>query len=401
MEVAGKLMVSAFGPSLGIKTFTPHAKPQHISSTMALKGRVFHLLQFTVSNPLAAALLYGLLALYAGSAAALDFSNSKWIWIDNSENVPAGAIGDFRYDLTPPAGQIASSAEILIAADNNYTLFVNGEYIGSGNNWEQGQAYCVTLDPECNVFAVEVHNRIQSPAALISAIQVTYTDTTTETIVTDSTWRANGPTPGFQAPGYSDAGWLSAVVLGNANSPPWITPSTPPTSGSSLTISNSYWIWTNEVTSPTSNAPAGHRAFRKTINLPIGQLASTGTIVIDADNAYTLYINGNLIGSSGDWEVAQRWTFTLDSPTDNIVIAVDATNTIPSPAGLIAAIALDVESCYCSTYDTYITDSSWKYSLTVPPGFQQPFYNDADWPNAFVEGTYGVQPWGTPPIVNA
>ena len=354
-----------------------------------------------MSNPLAAALLCGLLALYVGGAAALDFSNSNWIWIDNSENVAAGAIGDFRYDLTPPAGKIPSSAEILIAADNNYTLWVNGEYVGMGDNWEQGQAYCVMLNPDCNVFAVEIHNTFQSPEALISAIQITYTDTTTQTIVTDSTWRANSPTPGFQAPGYSDASWPFAVVLGSANSSPWHTPSTPPTSGSSIALSNSYWIWTNEVTSPTSNAPAGHRAFRKTINLPIGVLASTGTSAIDADNAYTLYINGNLIGTGNDWEVAQRWTFTLPYPTDTIVIAVDALNTIVSPAGLIAAIALDVESCYCSTYDVYITDDTWKYSLSVPLGFQQPLYNDATWSTAFVEGTYGVQPWGTPPIVNA
>lgn len=367
---------------------------------MVLKGRVFHLLQFTVANRLVVALLYGLLALYAGGAAALDFSNSKWIWIDDSENVAAGAIGDFRYDFTPPDGKIASSAEILIAADNNYTLWVNGEYIGWGNNWEQGQQYCVNLNPECNVFAVETHNTIQSPSALISAIQIMYTDGTTQIIVTDSTWRANNPTPGFQAPGYSDADWPFAVVLGNANSSPWQTPTTPP-SASSVTLSNSYWIWTDEVTSSTSNAPAGHRAFRKTINLPGGLLASTGTIAIDADNGYTLYINGNLIGSGGDWEEAQRWTFTLGYPSNSIVIAVDAINTIVSPAGLIAAIALDVGICDCSTYDVYITDDSWKYSLTVPLGFEQPIYNDANWPNAFVEGTYGVQPWGTPPIVNA
>ena len=312
--------------------------------------------------------------------------------------VPPHELGDFRYDFTPPFGEVAAFADIIIAGDNKYTLWVNGDYVGQGNNWQQGQEYCVRLGPGRNVFAVEIENEPPtSPAALICAIQVTYTDGTTQTIVSDDSWLANDAVPGFQNPEYDDTLWPYAVVLGNANSSPWQTPTLRPPA-SALTLSSSNWIWTNEVTSPGGNAPIGHRAFRKNIRLPDGGLATRGTIVIDADNGYTLYINGNEIGQGGDWEQAQRWAFTLDYPTGDIVIAVDGVNT-GGPAGLIATIALNVAICD-STYSLYVTDNSWKYGLIVPANFEQPFYDDSDWPNAIVEGPYGMSPWGNVPTVN-
>ncbi|KAF8726213.1 hypothetical protein AX14_007925 [Amanita brunnescens Koide BX004] len=344
------------------------------------------------------ALLLGLVA-YASAATVLDFSNSNWIWNNHDESLAVGVRGDLRYDFSPAPGKVAAAAQILITGDDNYTLWVNGEYIGQGSGWPQGEQYCVKLNPGQNVFAAEVENEVaNTPAALIGAIQITYTDLSTQTIVTDSTWRADNPTSGFQAPGYNDAGWPNAVVLGQADSAPWHTPALPPPA-SSLTLINSYWIWTNEETSPGGNAPVGHRAFRRTINLPGGVVARTGSIIIDTDNGYTLYINGNEIGQGSNWQQAQRWTFTLDFPTDDIVIAVDAVNT-GGPAGLIALVELDVANCYCSSYSVYVTDNSWKYSLTIPADFQQPNYNDYGWANAIVEGPYGMQPWGAVPIVN-
>lgn len=352
----------------------------------------------SASNSIAIALLCAFLALYVGGAIALDFSNSKWIWKNHNEQVPPYELGDFRYDFTSPFGKRASSAEIIIAGDNKYTLWVNGNYVGQGDNWEQGQEYCVGLNPERNVFAVEIENEPPtSPAALISAILVTFTDGTTYTIVSDSTWRANNAVPGFQSPGYNDRQWPYAVILGDANSSPWHTPTLPPRP-SPITLSGSYWIWTKEVTSPGGDAPVGHRAFRKTIHLPAGKFAKSGTIAIDTDNAYTLYINGNEIGQGNNWPQAQRWAFTFNLPTNDIVIAVDGVNT-GGPAGLIAHISLN--DGMCGSTSVYITDSSWKYSLTVPTGFQQPFYNDREWPYAIVEGPYGMQPWGDVPTVNA
>ena len=387
-----------FVPFSHIKTVMSHTKPQSTSSPMALKGESLYLLQLAASNTMVVALLLGLF-IYVSAVTALDFSNANWIWKDHDESLPVGELGDLRYDFSPEPGKIAAAAQILIAGDDKYTLWVNGEYIGQAAGWPQGHLYCVTLNPGRNTFAAEVENQVaNTPAALISAIQITYTDTSTQTVVTDGGCCANNAIPGFQDPGYNDAGWPNAVALGSANSAPWHTPALPPPA-SSVTLDTSSWIWTNEVTSPGGNAPVGHRAFRKTINIPGRVAARTGSIIIDTDNGYTLYINGNMIGQGGDWQQAQRWAFKFDYPTDEIVIAVDCVNT-GGPAGLIATVVLDVSNFYCSTYSVYVTDNSWKYSLSVPADFELPDYDDSDWPNAIVEGPYGMSPWGKVPIVN-
>ncbi|KAM6502857.1 hypothetical protein JOM56_002834 [Amanita muscaria] len=343
------------------------------------------------------------------AADALSLANSNWIWTDSGYmTVNPFVTADFRRDLSSPAGKTAVSSQIIITADNIYTLYVNGESIGYGNDWTLSQQYCVKLDPGYNVFAVAVENEengpddtTPNPAAFIAAIQINYSDGTSGTIVTDSQWLGNVATPGFQSIRYNDAGWKNAFVAGHVNSFPWRTP-TGPNGPSSLSIAGSYWVWTNEVppNNPMSVAPIGSRAFRKTIDVAGGATVRTGTIIIDADDEYDLYINGNYIGSGSNWQTAQCWKFTLDYPTGDIVFAVNATNT-GDQAGIIAAIALDVFDCSCSTTLFDITDGSWKYDLAVPPGFQQPDYNDASWPNVVVAGPYGVHPWGWVPTQNA
>jgi hypothetical protein len=147
--------------------------------------------------------------------------------------VPPDVTADFRLDFAAPQGKIPVSANIIIAADNAYTLYVNGKEIGQGNQLRVSQNYCVDLKPYCNnVFAVAVLNKpgvggVATPAALITAIEITYFDGTSTTTVTDASWRANSETAGFQNPDFDDSAWPHAVVVGNANSSPWGVPSIP------------------------------------------------------------------------------------------------------------------------------------------------------------------------------
>ncbi|KAF8325690.1 hypothetical protein F5887DRAFT_1201474 [Amanita rubescens] len=339
------------------------------------------------------ALFSTLLALFICRAVALDFSNSHWIWYKYATTVPVYAVGDFRYDLKHSGGPHPVSAEIIIAGDNDYTLWVNGNVIGKGTDWTIAQKYCVVLNPLHNVFAAQVVNAPgapPNPAALLAAVEVFYSDGSTKTIVSDRSWLAHrGPSPGFQSPIYNDHSWTRAVELGTANTLPWHTPSLPGPPPPP-TLAKSEWIWTNEISGPGGNAPAGSRAFRKDITIPGILPATGGTIVISTDNQYTLYINGQLIGTHADWTHSQTYPFTLTIPTQHIVVAVAATN-FAGPAGVIAALQLNAG---CSNF-VYVTDSSWKYNLAVPSGFQLASYNDASWPHAVQEGLDGVSPWGT------
>ncbi|KAF8336205.1 hypothetical protein F5887DRAFT_577257 [Amanita rubescens] len=291
------------------------------------------------------ALFGSLLALFICRAVALDLSDSYWIWKENTEVVPSYDVGDFRYDLVTEseAGPYAVSADILIAADNNYTLWVNGIQVGTGTNWGQAQGYCVQLYHYYNVFAVEVVSAHEppgsiNPAALIAAIEVTFTDGSTQTIVSDDTWLANNSTSGFESIFYDDSSWPTAYELATADTSPWNTPASPP-SPSSLSLASSQWIWTDEISGPGGDAPVGNRTFRKDISIAGRVPATGGTIIISTDNAYTLYINGQEIGSYDNWEIAQSWTFTLDTPSRNIIVAVNAEN-MGGPAGVIAALDL-------------------------------------------------------------
>ncbi|MBQ8545655.1 MAG: hypothetical protein IJ437_01810 [Clostridia bacterium] len=52
------------------------------------------------------------------------FEKAKWIWIDDKSEI--NTYGEFYSSLFAD-----SSAKINISCDGDYTLFVNGKYVGS------------------------------------------------------------------------------------------------------------------------------------------------------------------------------------------------------------------------------------------------------------------------------
>ncbi|KAF8182033.1 lectin [Pholiota molesta] len=346
----------------------------------------------------------GLLAIGAGivnvaakTDVVADFTGANWIWTPN----PTGGVypignATFRRDYFAPAGKTPLSANILIAVDDIYTFFVNGQQIGVGNLYTQAARYCVPLVPDCNVFAIEGQNggTVPNPAGALAAIQIRYTDGFTETIVTDNEWHGvTGAPAGFEQVAFDDSKWPAAVMQGPwPATAPWSnTIAIPPaTSDPGPNLKAANWIWTNEVSGGI--APVGLRSFRKTVTLPAGQFADTITIDIVVDDGYSLYINGLFVGSAENYMVAQRYQVNF-IPSNTVTIAVVARN-VGGPAGLLASGVITGCTCGCGSDASVITDSSWKFSTTVPAGFIAPGYNDAAWPAAVVEGAYGMAPWG-------
>ena len=60
-------------------------------------------------------------------------------------------------------------------------------------------------------------------------------------------------------------------------------------------------------------------------------------------------------------------------------------------AGFIAAVQLTMEDCECGSITSFVTDSTWKFNLSVPPpaGYVMPGFDDSKWLNAVEEGAYG------------
>ncbi|KAJ6500577.1 lectin [Mycena sanguinolenta] len=325
--------------------------------------------------------------------AALDFGAAQWIWTNeiSGGNAPVGARA-FRKDFTPPLGKTPVEANILITVDNGLTLYVNGGEIGTGDDFRYAELFCVALRPCLNVFAVTGVNT-GGPAGLLATIQITYSDGSTSTIASDTTWRASTTVPaGYEQLSFDATSWTPAIAQGGYGVSPWgqiAIPSTPPV----LSLTNANWIWTNEVVN--GNASPGSRAFRRIYTPPTGQTATSATIIMVADNGYTLYVNGVPVGAGTDWQAAQKYTVNL-APAPSVLFAVKATNggTVNNPAGLLAAIEITTAECNCTSGAYLRSDASWKSSTSTPVGFELPGFDDSTWAAATVEGAYGMGPWG-------
>jgi len=226
-----------------------------------------------------------------------------------------------------------------------------------------------------------------------AAIQVKYTDGFTYGIVSDTQWHATGNAPaGFEQVAFDDSTWPAAFDQGSypaAGGSITIPPApASPNAGAGPSLQSANWIWTSA--NSATSAPAGDRAFRKRINLPNGDLVNSAVVTLAADNEYTLYVNGLVVGSGTDFSTAQRFVVNFP-PTSTVVIAVFGRNT-GGPAGLIAAVEL--VSCDCSDNVYFVSDGGWKYSNSVPDGFPSLGFNDAGWDLAIVQGKFGMAPWG-------
>ncbi|KIK55378.1 hypothetical protein GYMLUDRAFT_205669 [Collybiopsis luxurians FD-317 M1] len=177
---------------------------------------------------------------------------SQWIWTNEAgpgQPFPTGARA-FRYTLELPAGQTSGTATVMIVVDAEYSLYINGGFIGSGTVFTVAQKYVVpnVQGPEI-VFAVYAVNTggTPNPAGLLASIQVVSQDDnsycgecdSTSYVVSASGWKVfPGPVPsGFEQPGFDDSAWPEATEQGQNGVTPWpdiATPTTVTTGGTPL-----------------------------------------------------------------------------------------------------------------------------------------------------------------------
>ncbi|KAJ8507052.1 hypothetical protein ONZ45_g10531 [Pleurotus djamor] len=123
----------------------------------------------------------------------LAFNSSTFIWTGEVSqpggNNPLGARG-FRKVVASPPGKCATCAEMIVAADDFAQVFVNNKLIGGSNDSRAGSVFFTGLKPSSNIFALLGNNiHDQSPAGVAATIKIHYADGTSETIVTDDSWR--------------------------------------------------------------------------------------------------------------------------------------------------------------------------------------------------------------------
>jgi hypothetical protein len=116
--------------------------------------------------------------------------------------------------------------------------------------------------------------------------------------------------------------------------------------------------------------------------------AGTLNVIITTDDQYTLWVNGQQVGSdssSGGWQSAEAYNGIALQTGENVV-AVQGVDT-GWDEGVLAELVIDGQRSGTST--------SWKVSLSGPSGWLNPGFDDSAWANASDRGAYGTGAWGT------
>ncbi|KAJ7116464.1 hypothetical protein C8R44DRAFT_792611, partial [Mycena epipterygia] len=165
-----------------------------------------------------------------------------------------------------------------------------------------------------------------------------------------------------------------------------------PLSDSGLTSAS--WIW-------TSGPTTGNVAFLKKFSTTVGKTAISATFTMTAVNHFTLWVNGQPIGASGngtnDWQSAQMFSTALNSTNTVSVLAVNNANSGAPAPGLLAAIQVRYSD---GSIDPFVSDSSWAVSAVIPSDFPIPF-NTSHFGAAAVAAPFGSGSWGNDVTVSS
>ena len=120
---------------------------------------------------------------------------------------------------------------------------------------------------------------------------------------------------------------------------------------------------------------AGLQTGSSNYDIQIGRPAmALDYIQITADNGYTAYLNGSLLGSSGDWSSPRKYTLPASAVNGTNVFAVAAYD-----AGGIASMQAEIK---LQDGTVFGTDGTWKWTISNPTanaGWNTVGFNDAGW----------------------
>ena len=146
------------------------------------------------------------------------------------------------------------------------------------------------------------------------------------------------------------------------------------------------WIWSPD--HEQDLVPHASCHFRKMIVVRDPQ---RGHISIIADDAYEIYVNGRRAGLGQLADQLREHEITRFLTRGRNLIAIKATNTRGSTAGVAARVMIQSGD---NTWESFSTNSSWKTSLKPWPFWNTMLYNDARWTGARALGQLGeTAPW--------
>lgn len=168
----------------------------------------------------------------SGQVTDLTFDGAAWMWLAEGE-LP-GQDRAFRLARTAPEGASATRAEVLVTADDAFTLWVDGTEVGATepaeNGWQASRFYETELSGTATVVAVRGTNDAVSAGAVLAVVRLTYSDGTTATLTSGSAWKAATTFEAdFARPDLDDSGWDQAAEIAAYGAGPWGRGVRPPT----------------------------------------------------------------------------------------------------------------------------------------------------------------------------
>lgn len=165
-----------------------------------------------------------LLGITAAMAAGEDFPTAaSWIWYPERPHIEGAGQTRYFRKVIELVGK-PQVARLRLLVDDGLTFAVNGrpapepiEKVSCGAVYDLADV----LGPGENVLAFAVHNA-GGPAGLIVAGLIRDADGTEHHVFSDTTFRASRENPpGWDQPGFDDANWPPAAIVGNAFAQPW------------------------------------------------------------------------------------------------------------------------------------------------------------------------------------
>ena len=215
---------------------------------------------------------YCLTAQQAADNAVLNTSGLSWI--SYSGQSPQGGLyqSSLRKKIILPAGQTITNAVMALYADNQCSVFVNGQQMtNSAVRWDATARINVTswLHAGTNVLALSATNTdAQQPATVIGRLVVKFASGSVSNIPVDTSWKAaQWPAAGWTLTNYNDSAWATPSSGGT----PWGTPAL------------------NDI----ARVPAPY--LRKSFS--VSQAITRATVYVTALGAYELHLNGQKVGN--------------------------------------------------------------------------------------------------------
>jgi len=166
------------------------------------------------------------------ASSQLSLKGGKWIWFDEGDPVKGAPISTrfFRKSFEIASDKKIKRARFALLADNQATLFVNGQEAGQVSGWQSVHMLDVTdkLTAGANTLAIAAANQgdAANPAGLTGKLLVEFDTQETMVVSIDVSWKAsNVEHDGWKTPGFDDSAWSGAKEIAQMGDSPWGQPS--------------------------------------------------------------------------------------------------------------------------------------------------------------------------------